>query len=147
MKSNIDVSVGVKAVSACLLGVASAYDGSHNLSLPVINRIKGLVVIPVCPESMGGLDTPRIPSEIQKDGITVLAKDGRDVTGCFASGAGIALEKAGEYGCVDAIMKENSPSCGSNHIYDGSFTGRLIEGEGIAAGLFRKNGMNVTNEK
>lgn len=139
--------IEVIAVSACLLGIASTYRGDNNLSLHTIEKIKGKIVFPVCPEAMGGLPTPRIPSEIQNDGITVLAKDKTDVTTFFQRGASIALDIAVLNGCHKAIMKENSPSCGSGYVYDGTFSGKLIKGKGYACRIFQKSGIDVENEK
>lgn len=100
---------------------------------------------PVCPEVLGGLPTPRVPSEIR--GGRVVAKDGTDVTGAFTCGAEEALRLALENGCTAAILKARSPSCGSGEIYDGSFTGTRVPGEGVFARMARKAGLEIWSEE
>ena len=102
-------------------------------------------MIPICPEVDGGLPTPRIPSE--RVGDKVLMKDGRDVTKNYNDGAMEALQKAQLYGCTATILKARSPSCGSGMVYDGSFTGKLIGGDGVTAELLKKNGIKVFSEE
>lgn len=131
-------------VSACLLGCACRYDGKskpHPLAQQLAER--GLAV-PVCPEQLGGLSTPRAPSE-QRDGRVVSAAGG-DVTAQYRRGAEEALRLARLYGCTAAVLKERSPSCGSGEIYDGTFTGTLTAGWGTAAALLRDNGIRVVGE-
>ena len=132
-------------VSACLLGCACRYDGQskpHPLAQELAKR--GLAV-PVCPEQLGGLPTPRNPSERQGD--RVVMNDGRDVTAEYRRGAEEALRLARLYGCTAAVLKEKSPSCGSSLIYDGSFTGTLRPGVGVTAALLLRNGITVRNEQ
>ena len=102
------------------------------------------VLIPVCPEVMGGLPTPRPPSEI-RDG-RVITRDGRDVTQAFLRGAQEAARLAQACGCGCALLKERSPSCGSGAVYDGTFSGVLTEGWGITAALLRQQGLRVVGE-
>ena len=131
-------------ISACLLGCACRYDGKskpHPLAVELARR--GLAV-PVCPEQLGGLPTPRKPSE-RRGGRVVMA-DGRDVTAEYRRGAEETLHLARLYGCTAAVLKERSPSCGSGQIYDGSFTGTLTDGWGTAAALLREHGVRVVGE-
>ena len=133
-------------ISACLIGVNCKYSGGNN-ALPV-EKLKELddkyELIPVCPESFGGLPTPRVPSE--RVGDKVLAQDGRDVTAEFIKGAQEALRLTKKHGARLAILKENSPSCGSGTIYDGTFSGTLTAGDGVTAELLKKNGITVIGE-
>ena len=131
-------------VSACLLGKACRYDGKSKPCERVIVLSGTYNLIPVCPEVMGGLPTPRTPSEIC--GERVLMKDGRDVTENYNSGAQKALEIARENACTVAILKEKSPSCGSGLIHNGLFDGGLLEGDGITTQLLKKNGIRVLGE-
>ena len=101
-------------------------------------------LIPVCPETAGGLPTPRDPSE--RLGECVVSCRGADVTRQFEKGAQAALTLAKRYGCSRALMKEHSPSCGSGLIYDGSFSGKLVEGDGCAAELLKAAGVFVIGE-
>ena len=134
-------------ISACLLGVACRYDGCRK-PLPhfVIEKLKQeYSLIPICPEIMGGLPTPRIPAEVQLDR-KVLRSDGADVTENYRKGAEEALRLAELFQCKLAILKEKSPSCGAGRIYDGSFSRTLIGGDGITAELLKKNGIRVIGE-
>ena len=99
----------------------------------------------VCPEVLGGLPVPRMPAEII--GARVLTAQGQDVTEAYQAGAAEALRIAGEYDCKIAILKARSPSCGSDRIYDGSFSGRLVDGDGIFASLLKKAGLAVFTEE
>ncbi len=131
-------------ISACLFGVKCRYDGKDNL-IPNLDEIRGKCnLIPVCPEVMGGLSTPRNPSEIVGNGVVM--NSGRDVTAEYKKGAEIALETAIKNGCKIAIMKAKSPSCGSGKIYDGSFSKTLTDGDGITVRLLKENGIKVFNE-
>ncbi len=134
-------------ISACLLGVACRYDGrdnelsQHNLSL--LNE--NFILIPVCPEELGGLSTPRLPAEIQKNG-KVLRNDGVDVDLEFRKGAEETLKIACQSECRIALLKANSPSCGNQLVYNGDFDGNLIPGKGLTVKLFEKNAIKVYNE-
>ena len=133
-------------ISACLTGVNCKYSGGNNkLDDAVLKKLaEKYELIPVCPESDGGLSTPRDPSE--RRGNTVVSCKGRDVTEEFQCGAQIALNKALSAGCRKALMKELSPSCGSGKIYDGTFTGTTTDGYGLTAELLAENGIEVLGE-
>ena len=129
------------AVSACLLGENCKYNGGNNNSEKVRDYTKGNEVIPVCPEVLGGLSIPREPAEIV-NGI-VSHKDGTSVDKEFRQGARKALEIVKEQNADIVILQSRSPSCGVNTVYDGSFSGRIISGQGVFADLLRRNGMKV----
>ncbi len=135
-------------VSSCLAGVDCKYSGGNNLSEKVLEIVKEGKAILVCPEQMGGLETPRLPSEIVvKNGERrVLTKDGEDVSLQFKKGAGETLKIAKMMNIKKAILKSRSPSCGCGRIYDGSFSSTLIDGDGITVELLKQNGIKVINE-
>ncbi|TCS43031.1 DUF523 domain-containing protein [Reinekea marinisedimentorum] len=137
-------------VSACLLGEKVRYNGSGQLvDHPFLAAlIDAGRVITVCPEVDGGLPTPRPPAEIQSSGsaVRVVTINAIDVTEQFTSGANNALEVAKKEGCAFALMAARSPSCGNQQIYDGSYSGKLIEGSGITAELLQRNGIQVFNQ-
>jgi uncharacterized protein YbbK (DUF523 family) len=132
-------------VSACLAGVKCRYDGSAKPCQKVIELVKKGDAIPVCPEQLGGLATPRIPSE--QRGNKVFSKEGKDITREFEKGAQEALNIAKMAGCKEAILKSKSPSCGCGLIYDGSFSGKLIKGDGVFAKLLKANNIKVVTEE
>lgn len=132
-------------VSACLAGVKCRYDGKANPSDKVNELVKEGKAVLVCPEQLGGLTTPRPTAE--KVGERVLTKDGVDVTPQFIKGAKESLKIAKENGCNEAILKSKSPSCGCGKIYDGTFSGKLIDGDGIFTELLKKNNINVSSEE
>ena len=132
-------------VSACLLGVSCRYDGKSVPCDKVIALMNKYVLIPVCAEILGGLTTPRSPSEIIGD--KVINRDGIDVTENYMRGAEEVLRLCKLYGAKKAILKEKSPSCGVNLIYDGTFLSTLKEGKGICASLLSKNGIEVLSEE
>lgn len=133
-------------ISACLLGVDCRYDGENKKIDKAL--IQGLQekyhLVPICPEIYGGLPTPREPGERQGD--RVITKSGFDVTEQYMHGAHVALHFARLLDCKMAILKERSPSCGSVHIYDGTFTGSLKVADGITAELLMQNGIRVYGE-
>ena len=133
-------------VSACLYGKCTKYDGGNNLlKHPLFLKWKNMgELIPVCPEVMGGLSTPRPCSEIRGD--RVVNSEGADVTENFLEGARKSLEIAKENNVVFAILKEGSPSCGCKKICDGTFTGNKISGMGITARLLTESGIVVFDE-
>lgn len=134
-------------VSACLLGYDVRYDrGDNTCRDPRFQRWEreGRFVV-VCPEVAGGLPTPRPPAEIRGD--RVVNVRGVDVTEPFRRGAEMALALAKQHGVAFALLKERSPSCGSSWIYDGTFTGTKIPGEGVTAALLRQNGIPVFSEE
>jgi uncharacterized protein YbbK (DUF523 family) len=142
-------------VSACLMGIPCRYDGG---SCPQ-DQLQALAakgsVLPLCPEVVGGLPTPRPPAEIRGgDGSDVLEGqaqvvniEGKDVTAQFLAGAQEALRVAQRWGIKEAILKARSPSCGVGQIYDGSFSGRLVEGDGVTTALLKREGIIVRNEE
>ncbi|PKL38328.1 MAG: DUF523 domain-containing protein [Spirochaetae bacterium HGW-Spirochaetae-1] len=132
-------------VSACLLGVRCKYNGDSNTNRRVLEYVKDRPFIPVCPEQLGGLPIPREPAEIR--GGFVVNRKGDDVTEQFMRGAEETLRIAGLTGTRCAILKNGSPSCGSTRIYDGTFTGKRIEGAGLATRLLRENGIEVMSEE
>ena len=129
------------AVSACLLGDNCKYNGGNNYSEKVADYVKGHDIIPVCPEILGGLPTPRKPSEIV-NGI-VKHKDGSSVDAEFRKGAELALNKVITNGVDLVILQSRSPSCGVKQIYDGTFSGTLIPGQGIFTKLLKENNIRV----
>lgn len=131
-------------VSACLLGVECKYSGGSNLNEDVIRLSERYDLVPVCPEQLGGLATPREPSEIH--GGRVVTRSGKDVTEEYKKGAREALRIARLTCCRKAVLKERSPSCGCGFVYDGSFSGKLVPGDGAAAALLKVNGISVTGE-
>ena len=133
------------AVSACLLGVPCRYDGNSVPCEQVIMLSEQFDVVPVCPEQLGGLPTPRSSSEIQADG-RVVDQLGIDRTQEFFTGAEKAVAIAEEQGCRIAVLKSRSPSCGVREIYDGSFSGAIVAGRGIAARAFSQAGFRVFDE-
>jgi uncharacterized protein YbbK (DUF523 family) len=133
-------------VSACLLGDPVRYDGgSKPARHPVLERwlAEGRVVR-ACPELLGGLGVPRPPAE--RRGSSVVTNAGVDVTGEFSRGAAAALSIARQHGIAIAVLKENSPSCGSASINDGTFTKTRLAGEGVTTALLRANGVRVFSE-
>lgn len=131
-------------ISACLLGVHCRYDGTGEL-LEELGELKNMLyLIPVCPEVYGGLETPREPAE--RIGSRVITKSGQDVTKEYEKGAEEILRLSRFFHCRGAILKERSPSCGYGAIYDGSFTGTLVHGNGIAAQRLAENRVAVFGE-
>lgn len=131
-------------VSACLLGENCKYNGGNNKCDDIIALAEKFEIIPVCPECFGGLPIPRVPSEI-KDG-RVYSKTGEDLTEAFLSGAEQTLYIAKEANAPCAVFKENSPSCGFGKIYDGTFSGNKIDGNGITAQLLYDNEIQIFGE-
>lgn len=131
-------------VSACLLGVNCKYSGGNNFCENVAALKDRYGLIPVCPEQLGGLPTPRPPAERQ--GSRVVNREGTDVTAQYQKGAEEALRLAELFGCEAAILKAKSPSCGCGEIYDGTFTGTRVCGNGTAAELFLSCGIRVYTE-
>lgn len=142
-------------VSACFAGVCCRYDQKHNRIAAIQKLIREGKAVPVCPEQMGGLPTPRNPAEIVGgngedvlDGrARVIDCEGKDVTSQFLTGAKETLKVAQDVGAKKAILKENSPSCGSQMIYDGTFSKKKQSGMGVTAALLRRHGIEVYSEK
>ncbi|GAA5135951.1 DUF523 domain-containing protein [Thalassotalea piscium] len=135
-------------VSACLLGEKVRYDGNcqrqHHIKLAVWQQ-QGRI-ISICPEVSGGLSIPREPAEMQTDG-RIITQQRIDVTNEFISGANKALLLCKKYQIRYALLKESSPSCGSNSVYDGTFSGQKIEGMGVTAKLLQAHGIKVFSEQ
>ena len=131
-------------VSACLLGVRCRYDGASKPNEAVLRLMEQHTLIPVCPEQLGGLATPRPPAERQGD--AVRTRSGTDVTEQYRRGAEEALRLCRLYGCEAAVLKEKSPSCGAGAVYDGTFSGVLTTGNGVTAELLTANGIPVYGE-
>ncbi len=132
-------------VSACLLGEKCRYDGKSKEYSEISCLKEKYNLIPVCPEVLGGLETPRTPCEIQNG--RVISKDGQDKTAEYEKGAKTALEIALKNNCKTAVLKAKSPSCGKGKIYDGSFSKVLTDGNGVTADLLIKNNITVLTEK
>lgn len=142
-------------VSACLCGINSKYNGGNNLDEKILNLLKEGKAIPVCPEQLGGLTTPRPAHEISKgigadvlDGkCKVKGIDGQDSTEEFIRGAYETLNIAKACNAKVAILKAKSPSCGYGKIYDGTFTGTKIDGNGVTGELLKRNGIKIYTEE
>ena len=136
-------------VSACLLGSPVRYDGRDKKSEHSVLRrwLEEGRIVSVCPEMLGGLGTPRLPSEIVRGTWRVVTPEGRNVTDAFESGARAAAEQASANDVRVAILKEGSPSCGSSFVYDGTFTRTKVAGEGITTALLRERGIAVFSEE
>lgn len=132
-------------VSGCLVGINCKYDGGNNYDERIFNLVKEGKAIPICPEQLGGLKTPRNSAEIQeKDGIRkVVTCEDEDVTNEYIRGAEEVLKLAKELDIKEAILQPRSPSCGKGLIYDGTFSKKKIDGNGMTAGLLIKNGIDV----
>ena len=128
-------------VSACLLGENCKYNGGNNESKKLKDYVEGHTVVPVCPEVMGALPTPRDPAEII--GGVVRQKSGRSVDEEFRAGARAALKKIKDAGAELAILQSRSPSCGVKEIYDGTFTGHLVKGKGVFAAMLEEEGIRA----
>lgn len=135
----------MKLCSACLLGIKCRYDGKGKPDEKVIKLSKKEILIPVCPEQLGGLPTPRENREIKRK--RVITKSGKDETKNHKMGAEETLKLVKLFGIKQAIFKQKSPSCGCGQIYDGTFSGKLIKGDGITTVLLKKNGIKVITEE
>ena len=135
----------MRLVSACLLGLRCRYDGGSNERPQVVALLDQEILIPVCPEQLGGLPTPRPASEIVRG--RVLTPSGEDQTEAYQRGAEETVALAQRLGITEAILKQRSPSCGCGQIYDGSFSGRVIRGDGITTALLVSHGIRVISEE
>lgn len=131
-------------VSACLAGYPCRYDGKSKPVPEIVRLVEEGKAIPFCPEVEGGLPTPRVPAEIR--GERVVTRDGRDVTDAYRKGAAKALDLMEKEGLSQAVLKAKSPSCGVGEIYDGSFSGKTIPGDGVTASLLKAAGRRVLTE-
>lgn len=146
--SSLKVVFAVKIlISTCLLGIACKYSGGDNARPALIDALRaaGHELVPVCPEVYGGLPTPRPPAE--RIGARVMTAAGADVTAAYRKGAETALKLARLTGCEAAVLKAGSPSCGHGTIYDGTFTGKKIPGNGVTAELLEQNGIRVYTDE
>lgn len=135
----------MKLCSACLAGIKCRWDGEARPCQRVIELVKQGKAIPICPEQLGGLTTPRTPAEQKQD--RVITEKGKDLTAEFIRGAEETLKIAELFNVKDAILKQRSPSCGSGKIYDGTFSKTLINGDGVTAALLKRNGIRVISEE
>ena len=135
----------MKLCSACLLGVDCKYDGQNNRNKKILDLAKKEILIPVCPEQLGGMTTPRESAE--KQGKKVMTKSGKNVSKSFIKGAKEVLKLAKLFSIKQAILKQRSPSCGCGQIYDGTFSKRFIKGDGITTILLKKNKIKVITEE
>lgn len=133
----------MKLCSACLLGIECKYDGGGNPTSQVLALLSQEVLIPVCPEQLGGLPTPREPVELHGERIVTVS--GRDVTENFERGAQQVLRLAKLFGIQEAILKQGSPSCGCGQIYD--MKGNIITRDGVTTALLKKHGIRVISEQ
>ncbi len=142
-------------ISACLLGINCKYNGKNNRCPAVIDLGQEISIIPVCPEQLGGLSTPRCPAEITGgDGKDVLEgkagvfnEKGEEITSHFLKGASETLKIARMLGAEEALLKARSPSCGEGQIYSGSFDGQTKKGDGVTAALLKQKGIYVFTEE
>ncbi len=134
-------------ISACLLGDNVKYSGGNNLRPELIKLLEkySVKIVKVCPECFGGLPIPRVPSEIKED--KVFSKEGKDVTEEFLKGAEKTSKIAKENQVDFAILKERSPSCGISYIYDGSFSGKIIQGQGITVRKLNEENIKIFSEE
>ncbi len=135
----------MKLCSACLLGIKCRYDNKNKEDKKVLALAEKEFLIPVCPEQLGGLPTPRESSE--RKGDKVFTQSGEDITQNLEKGAEEVLKLAKLFNAKEAIFKQKSPSCGCGKIYDGTFSGKIIKGDGITTELLKKNGIKVITEE
>ncbi len=138
------IMIGMIIVSACLAGVECRYNGSSYAVPQIIEMVIQGRAIPICPEILAGLPTPRPPVE-QYEG-KIISLNGDDQTALYRAGAKMGLEIAVVSGCLKAILKSKSPTCGAGWIYDGTFSGNLISGDGIFAKMLKEKGIEVCTE-
>lgn len=134
----------MKFFSACLMGMKCRYDGKAKTNAKVFELAEKDILIPVCPEQLGGLSTPREP--IEGGAKKLFAKNGKPPVKEFNDGAREVLKIAKSLKIKEAILKQRSPSCGCGQIYDGSFKGKIVNGNGVTADLLIKNGIKVISE-
>lgn len=144
----------MKIVSACLIGIRCRYDGKSKSNKEIMRLFQEEKLIPLCPEQLGGLTTPREPAELTGDGLEVLngkakviRKSGKDVTENFLRGAKETLKIIKLLRIKEAILKQRCPSCGCGMIYDGTFSGRLVKRDGVTAALLKLNGIKIITDE
>ena len=128
-------------ISSCLIGLNCKYDGGNNENSKLVELMKEKDLVPICPEQLGGLKTPRASAERKQE--KVITKEGVDVTKEYQKGAEEVLKLAKKLNIKKAILKSRSPSCGIDEIYDGTFSHNLVKGDGVTAELLKKNGIEV----
>ncbi|PID26951.1 MAG: purine-nucleoside phosphorylase [Candidatus Cloacimonadota bacterium] len=128
-------------VSSCLVGINCRYDGKNSKNEEFASMVESGEAVAVCPETAGGLSTPRKPCEIREG--RVFNIEGEDLTENFVKGGNLTLELCKIFNIEKCYLKSNSPSCGCGTVYDGTFTGKKIEGNGITAEILLKNGIEV----
>lgn len=128
-------------VSACLLGENCKYNGGNNYSSAVAEFVRGKEILPICPELMAGMGCPRTPIEIV-DGV-LTDRDGKNVDAAMRAAVEMAMKQISSEGIQCAVLQSRSPTCGVNHVYDGSFSGKLIPGSGIFAQALKEAGYRV----
>ncbi|MFA5386138.1 MAG: DUF523 domain-containing protein [Candidatus Paceibacterota bacterium] len=133
----------IKLCSACLLGIKCRYDGKSRKNKKVLKLLKGDILIPVCPEQLGGLSTPREGAELKKG--KVLTKSGKDITKTYFKGAKETLKIAKLLGVKNAVLKQRSPSCGSGQVK--LLNGSVVKTDGVTTALLKKNGIKVISEE
>ncbi|MFN2746332.1 MULTISPECIES: DUF523 domain-containing protein [Bacillus] len=141
-------------VSSCLAGVECRYNGTHSYVEKINKLVQEKKAAVVCPEVLGGFATPREPAEISggtgedvlNGNAAIITRSGEDVTDLYIKGAYKTLEIARDIQADTVVLKENSPSCGSSHIYDGSFSSQKVAGNGITAALLKREGFRVVSE-
>ena len=134
-------------ISACLLGDNVKYSGGNNLTPELVTMLEkyNVKIVKICPECFAGLPIPRVPSEIRGD--KVYGKDGRDITKEFLVGAEKTYQVAKNKEIDFAILKERSPSCGNSYIYDGSFSGKVIQGQGLTVRKLNEENIVIFSEE
>jgi len=132
-------------ISACLIGEPCRFDGQSKERTDLLDLLKEYNLIAVCPEVAGGLPTPRPPAEIT--GTQVLRENGEDVTAQFQTGSQECLDRGITENTSRAILKSRSPACGCGQIYDGTFTGKLIDGDGIFTQTLKTAGIECISDK
>ena len=141
---NMDRKKKMILCSACLLGVECRFDGRGKKNRRVAALVKRNILIPICPELLGGLSVPREAAE--RRGSRIMTQSGQDVTRQFRLGAVRTLRLAKMLKIKKAILKQRSPSCGSGQVYDGTFSGKIVAGNGVTTALLTKNGIQVVSE-
>lgn len=145
MRGTVEGGISMFVISACLVGVECRYNGQGAVNEKAVELLRSGQAIPLCPEVLGGLLIPRPCCEIQ--GKKVVSAQGEDLTEAYQKGARIAAEIAKLSGCKKAIVKSKSPSCGCGTIYDGTFSGRLMEGDGVFCKMLKEIGIEVCTEE
>ena len=135
----------MKLCSACLLGINCRYNGKNKMNEKVLEIAKKEVLIPVCPEQLAGMSTPRNSAEIV-DG-KILEQDGRDMTRIYMNGVSEAMKVVEMLGVTEAILKQKSPTCGCGKIYDGTFSGNLTDGDGLFTKALKQKNIKVVSEE